>query len=759
MRRDSPNLPGPPPDMRCHTLYESEGRVWRLFYPDPLDAQTAGVNLLALSAGGRTVLVDPGGAAAFPELLAALTAEIDLDTVSALVITRAGLETSSALPLWRRVCPEPPRVYAPAAAFEALAQMDAGLAPVALPDEGPFTPVKGAAPVRVIPAPGLPSADAVTLYDAEAGLLCGGEISAGPPSKNSNAGLDGPGADEPADADGPFARHFSRRARIIAGGHALRMSSAAARGAWLLRVHALNVRIIAPRRGLLFKDAAVRRFFDWFGELETAEPLREPPGAAPEAQAGAVGVLDPAARGVRRDILAAAGELDPDAGAAGEAVLDEALDAALVALEPARARAPAATAGAPTETDIKTAQDAALLEAALGGAAAPGGGLETLDDAVDKAIEDAAVLDASVDGEGAAKLSDDALDQALDDLIDETIYMPVLDDAVLGGGRGTGAAARIGATPGEPEAPRYRLVTRSDFDGVVCAVLLEELDLIGEIKFVHPKDMQDGAVAVSGRDITANMPYTPGAHLAFDHHASEENRLGGGADNYINDPDAPSAAHVIYEYFGGRTAFPRISAEMMRAVDKADSGRFTLDEVLDPQGWDMLHFVIDSRTGLGRFQEFRVPHYEMMMGLVDVCRDRSIYEILAAPDVKERVELYMRHRGQFEEQVRRCTKMRNGLAVLDLRGEEIIYVGNRFLIYALFPECRLSMHIMWGRDHKNVVFACGKSIFNRSSQIDIGALMLEHGGGGHAAAGGCQIALEGAERIAAELIEQLTQEE
>ncbi len=184
---------------------------------------------------------------------------------------------------------------------------------------------------------------------------------------------------------------------------------------------------------------------------------------------------------------------------------------------------------------------------------------------------------------------------------------------------------------------KYRLVTRSDFDGLVCAVLLRELGLIEDIKFVHPKDMQDGTILISDTDITTNLPYVKGVHLAFDHHASELLRLTDKPANYITDPKAPSAARVVYNYYGGKKKFPRVSSAMMEAVDKSDSAQFSQDEILNPKGWVLLNFLMDSRTGLGRFKEFRVSNYQLMMQLIDYCRDHDIDKILALPDVKERL--------------------------------------------------------------------------------------------------------------------------
>jgi nanoRNase/pAp phosphatase (c-di-AMP/oligoRNAs hydrolase) len=302
---------------------------------------------------------------------------------------------------------------------------------------------------------------------------------------------------------------------------------------------------------------------------------------------------------------------------------------------------------------------------------------------------------------------------------------------------------------------KHRLVTRSDFDGLVCAALLKELDMIDEILFVHPKDMQDGQVEISDRDITTNLPFVDGVYLAFDHHLSETIRVGR-RDNHIIDPLAPSAARVVYEHFGGKAAFPRISDEMMEAVDKADSAQYEKDEILNPKGWELLNFIMDARTGLGRFRTFRISNYALMMELIDYCLEHSIEEILALPDVQERVALYLEHQERFKDQLQRCGTVHGNLVVLDLRQEETIWAGNRFMIYALYPQCNISVHVMWGRQQLNTVFAVGKSIFDRSSRTNIGALMLEFGGGGHNAAGTCQIANEKARDVLSELIARIT---
>ncbi len=300
---------------------------------------------------------------------------------------------------------------------------------------------------------------------------------------------------------------------------------------------------------------------------------------------------------------------------------------------------------------------------------------------------------------------------------------------------------------------KYRLVTRSDFDGLVCAVLLKELDMIEDIKFVHPKDMQDNLINITENDITTNLPYVESCYLAFDHHESEMIRnIDKRNDNYIIEPDAPSAARVVYNYYGGKDVFKNISDEMMLAVDKADSAQFTIGDVLVPKGWELLSFLMDARTGLGRFRDFTISNYQLMMKLIDHCKKYPINEILQLPDVKERVDLYLSHQDKFEEQIIRCSSVYNNLVVLDLRDEEIIYAGNRFVIYGLFPHCNISIHRMWNLNKQKNVFAVGKSIFNKNSNTDIGLLMLKHGGGGHKAAGTCQIDNINADQVLEELI-------
>ncbi len=304
---------------------------------------------------------------------------------------------------------------------------------------------------------------------------------------------------------------------------------------------------------------------------------------------------------------------------------------------------------------------------------------------------------------------------------------------------------------------KKRLLTRSDFDGLVCAALLKELDIIDEIRFVHPKDMQDGRISITDMDITANLPYVDGVHIAFDHHSSELSRVIS-PPNHIVYSNSPSSARVVYEYYGAEKRFNDIFTPLMEAVDIADTAQYSLDQILNPTGWALLAFIMDARTGLGRFKNFRITNYALMMKLVDLCRTKGIDEILQDKDVQERVDLYFEHKEKFINQLRKCTRIHKTAAHIYLRDEDIIYTGNRFMIYALYPQINISVHEIWGKNKRNIVFAVGKSIFNKTSKMNIGEFMLQYGGGGHIAAGTCQVPINQAAKIRKEIITAMVQD-
>lgn len=302
---------------------------------------------------------------------------------------------------------------------------------------------------------------------------------------------------------------------------------------------------------------------------------------------------------------------------------------------------------------------------------------------------------------------------------------------------------------------KYRLVTRADFDGIVCGSLLMDLDLIDEVLFVEPKDMQDGKVPVSERDITANLPYRPAVHICFDHHVSELTRVGQNK-NHVIVSDSPSTARVIYDHYGGAARFPLISKEMMAAVDQADSAQYSEDDILAPTGWTLLNFIMDPRTGLARFKNFRVPNDQMMQDLMLYCRRHSLQEILELPDIVERIHTYIEHDEPSEHQLRRCSRMEGHVVVCDLRDERPIYACNRFMVYALNPKAKVSIQVTREEnDGPRTILAVGKSILDRSSNTNIGPLMLEYGGGGHAGAGTCRVPHAEADRVLAEIVKRI----
>lgn len=285
------------------------------------------------------------------------------------------------------------------------------------------------------------------------------------------------------------------------------------------------------------------------------------------------------------------------------------------------------------------------------------------------------------------------------------------------------------------------LVTRSDFDGLACAVLLKEAGIIDTWKFAHPKDLQDGLIEVTENDCLANVPFVEGCGLWFDHHSSEEERKAYIGKYKGSSKQSPSAAHVIYDYYGGKERFPNFD-QLLNAVDKVDSANLTKEEILNPTGWILLGFVMDPRTGLGRFRNFRISNYQLMEELIDWCAKKPIEEILELNDIKERIELYNQQTELFVDMIKKYTRIEDKVIITDLRGVEPIYTGNRFIIYSLFPEQNISVWIVSGKGGQGCSAAVGHSILNRTSKVDVGTLMLKYGGGGHHVVGTCQFSNE-----------------
>jgi len=300
---------------------------------------------------------------------------------------------------------------------------------------------------------------------------------------------------------------------------------------------------------------------------------------------------------------------------------------------------------------------------------------------------------------------------------------------------------------------KYRLLTRGDFDGLVCAVLMKHLDIVDEIKLVeHPSDMQLGNVKVTDRDISTNLPYVDGVHLAIDHHFSEAKRNKKN-DKHIIDPDAPSAARVVYNYYGGQKSFPDLFDDMMKWVDIADAGQFSKDDILFPKRWALLNFLLDQRSSVDNWGNFKITEDQLKFDLIDYCGKMTIDEIIELPDVKERSKVYFKYEEKYKQQLKKYATIHENIVVLDLRQEETRYPGNRFLIYALYPQCNVSVLVRLHKESGKTIFSVGKSIINRTSNANIGDIMLSYGGGGHRAAGAChKDDPEEAERVFKEIL-------
>ena len=299
-----------------------------------------------------------------------------------------------------------------------------------------------------------------------------------------------------------------------------------------------------------------------------------------------------------------------------------------------------------------------------------------------------------------------------------------------------------------------RLVTRSDFDGLVCGALLLEAGIIDSWKFAHPKDLQDGLVEVTENDCLANVPFVPGCGLWFDHHSSEHERLALEGKYKGESRITPSCARIIYEYYGGKDRFPQYD-EVMEAVDKVDSGNLTLDEILNPTGWILIGFLMDPRTGLGRWRQFTISNYQLMEKLLAACHSMRSDEILAMPDIQERIEVYQDQTEKFKQMVAAHTRIDGNVIITDLRGVDPIYTGNRFLIYSLYPEQNISAWIVSGRGGKGRSAAVGYSIVNRSADVDVGSLMLKYNGGGHKKVGTCQFTDDNMDADLPKMLEEL----
>lgn len=299
-----------------------------------------------------------------------------------------------------------------------------------------------------------------------------------------------------------------------------------------------------------------------------------------------------------------------------------------------------------------------------------------------------------------------------------------------------------------------RFVTRSDFDGLVCGMVLKEAGVIDSVQFVHPKDLQDGVFKAETTDVLCNVPYVPGCGMWFDHHTSEAERVGWSPGVPGISRKSPSCARLVYEYVGGEGKYPHFK-DLIEATDKVDSGQLTLEDIKNPQGWVLVGFIADPRTGLGRFRNFRISNYDLMKEFIDHLRTKTLDEILSNPDVKERIDLYRQQTEQFVEMVKQHSRIDENVIITDIRGVNPIYTSNRFTIYSMFPEQNVSLWITDGKAKINAMISCGYSVLNRTCTVDIGALMLRYGGGGHKQVGTCQVSFDDADEIIAEIVNGL----
>ncbi|HVA33461.1 MAG TPA: exopolyphosphatase [Candidatus Baltobacteraceae bacterium] len=290
-----------------------------------------------------------------------------------------------------------------------------------------------------------------------------------------------------------------------------------------------------------------------------------------------------------------------------------------------------------------------------------------------------------------------------------------------------------------------RLVTRADLDGLTSAILLQEVVPVERVEFAHPKDVQDGKFPIDQNDILANLPYDSRAALWFDHHLSQvdEGTRGGIKGKFEL---APSAARVIADHYKS----PRFEryADLLSATDKLDAAALTRDDIVNPQGWVLVGYTLDPRSGLGAFKDY----FRRLMALA---KTKSIDEILADPEVKAHVDRLRRETEEFKRSLLETSKQNGKVVVTDVRGRKNLPSGNRFLIYDLYPDANVSVRVADGHDGTYVAIQVGRSILNRGCKTNVGALMAKFGGGGHEGAGTCQPRVEDVDRVLGEILEAL----
>jgi hypothetical protein len=293
-----------------------------------------------------------------------------------------------------------------------------------------------------------------------------------------------------------------------------------------------------------------------------------------------------------------------------------------------------------------------------------------------------------------------------------------------------------------------RIVTRPDFDGVVCAALLYEAEEITEpVKWVEPNDMQRGMVDVRAGDIIANLPYDNRCTLWFDHHNT----------NKIDKPFegafkiAPSAARVIFEFYNGR--FNRDYSELIQQTDKIDAADLSLDEVLYPERYGL---VLLSMTVLGR-DAYNEGYWNR---LVHLLRKSDIDEVLKDPEVKAHCDAVKEKNKLYKDLLRQNTRVKKHVSITDFRNFNEAPTGNRFLVYSMFPKAVVSVTIRYDdKDKKMLAVSVGHSIFNRNCKVNVGRMLTAFGGGGHRAAASCRFDAKKADEYIPKIIDILLKNE
>ena len=306
-----------------------------------------------------------------------------------------------------------------------------------------------------------------------------------------------------------------------------------------------------------------------------------------------------------------------------------------------------------------------------------------------------------------------------------------------------------------------RLITRSDFDGLVCAAILEELGIVKEILYVHPKDLQDNKIKVTKNDVIANAPFVSGCGLWFDHHCSEHERLKLDEGFTGATEIAPSAAQVIFDYYRKKNGYDQTLKkfeDLVSVANLVDSARFSRNDILNPQDWNLLAFITDPRTGLGQRHEFRISNFELMKKLPNLLRTNSVNQILSIPDFQDRIDVYKSETDRYRKFLLKNTSQKGNAIVIDLRGVDSPPIGNRFLEYVLYPEQNISIRLVNGKNQRFTMISLGHSIINRTSNVNVGSLTLQFGGGGHCQVGTCQVSNERADNIVDEMLQVINSE-